>query len=52
MPTGGVNTRNGLKKLSSASRGSSAQEEDQQRLNETVENSIGGASDSRKSSKQ
>jgi hypothetical protein len=49
MPTtGGVNTRNNLKKLSSASRGSS--EEDHQPLNETVDNSVGGASG--KSSKQ
>ena len=49
MPTtGGMNTRNGLKKLSSASRGSS--EEDHQPLNETVENSVGGASG--RSSKQ
>lgn len=54
MPTGGVNTRNGLKKLSNASRGSqgSAEGEDQQPLNETVDNSVGGAPDSRKSSKQ
>jgi hypothetical protein len=56
MPTGGINTRNGLKKLSGASRGSSSDQEDHnnQPLNETVENSVGGASspDSRKSSKQ
>ncbi len=53
VPTGGVNTRNGLKKLSShASRVSSDSAEDpQQPLNDTVDNSAGGNPDSRKSSK-
>lgn len=43
MPTGGVNTRNGLKKLSSSSRGSSQEEDhnNQHPLNETVDNSVG-----------
>ena len=54
MPTGGVNTRNGLKKLSSGSRGSSQEEDhnnnDNQPLNETVDNSVGAAS--ARSSKQ
>ena len=54
MPTGGVNTRNGLKKLSSSSRGSSQEEDhnnnDNQPLNETVDNSVGAAS--ARSSKQ
>lgn len=53
VPTGGVSTRNGLKKLSHASRVSSDSAEDpQQPLNETVDNSVGGNPDSRKSSKQ
>ena len=45
MPTGGVNTRNGLKKPSSGSRGSSQEEDhnnnENQPLNETVDNSVG-----------
>ena len=52
MPTGGVNTRNGIKKISSRASSSSSQEENnQQQLNETHDNSVGGAPDSRKSSK-
>jgi hypothetical protein len=51
MPASGINTRNGLKKLSSGSRGSSEEDHNNnQHLNETVENSVGTAS--AKSSKQ
>jgi hypothetical protein len=49
MPASGIKTRNGLKKLSSGSRGSSL-EDHNQHLNETVKNSVDAAS--AKSSKQ